>query len=383
MTYTGTSTVTGAGMTAISPQTDRTHLSWAVEAFKLALDDAGLEKSDVDGLMLLTFGADYDRFLEAVGLDVRYAFQGWHHGRMLVPMVIQAALAVDAGLANCIAIVHAAKPRVIGSQSSDPEMWRQGLGPHGESPVHGAVSRAYGAAIAARRYFEMYGGDNSSLAPIAVTFRENAMANPRAYRRKPMTVADHQNSRWVVEPLRLFDCCQVNEGGVCILITTADRSRNGRQPGVTIRGMQGVHAGPQMHNLAQPGLGVAQQRIFRYEPDDLSVYEMAGVHRDDIDGLTVYDAFTPLVLFSLERFGFCGPGEAMDFVRDGNVARNGKLPVNTSGGLLSEGHLTGWNLLYEMVTQLRHHADDRQIPNCELLQWGSFLGESLILGQAQ
>jgi acetyl-CoA acetyltransferase len=369
----------GVGMTPIGRYPDRSALSLAVDAFTLALEDAGLRKSDVDGLMLMSFGSDYDRFLETVGLDVRYAFQGWHHGRFLIPMVQQAALAINAGLADTIAIVHGSKGRRIGTLDGDPEILRQGLGPHGESAAYGAVSRAYGAAVAVQRYFHLYGGDNSALAPVAVTLRQNAMLNEGAFRRQPMTVEDHQASRWVVEPLRLFDCCQINDGGSCVIVTSASRARDLRHRPALISGMQGVHAGPNYHNLAQPGLGVAQQEVFTYEAGTQPAYQMAGVTRDDIQGLTVYDAFTPMVLFSLERFGFCGPGEAMEFVKDGRIGIGGQLPVNTSGGLLSEGHLTGWNLLIEMVRQLRHDCGDRQIKDAHVLQWGSFLGESLIL----
>jgi acetyl-CoA acetyltransferase len=367
------------GMTSIGPFPERTPLSLATEAFKLALDDAGMTKDEIDGMIALDFGADYDRFLEAVGVDVNYAFQGWHHGRFLVPLLIQAALVIDAGLAKTVALVHGTRRRKLGQPDSDDEMWRQGLGPHGESPAHGAVSRAYGAAIAAQRYFHMYGGGNESLAPIAVTLRHHASLNPGAYRREPITIEDHQASRWVVEPLRLLDCCQTVGGGSCIIISSADRARDCRKTPVSVVGMQGVHAGPQYHNLAQPGLGVGQQKSYRYTPDDLRAYEIAGVSRQDIDGLTVYDAFTPLILFSLERWGFCGPGEAMDFVKDGRISIGGELPINTSGGLHSEGHLGGWNLVIEMVRQLRWEAVGRQIADCQLLQWGSFLGESIIL----
>jgi acetyl-CoA acetyltransferase len=369
----------GVGMTPIGRYPDRSALSLAVDAFKLALDDAGLQKSDVDGLMMMSFGADYDRFLETIGLDVRYAFQGWHHGRFLIAMVQQAALAINAGMADVIAIVHGSKGRRIGTLDGDPEILRQGLGPHGESAAYGAVSRAYGAAVSVQRYFHLYGGDNAALAPIAITLRQNAMLNEGAFRRQPMTFEDHQSSRWVVEPLRLFDCCQINDGGACVIVTSASRARDMPHAGALISGMQGVHAGPNYHNLAQPGLGVAQQEVFTYRAGPQLAYQMAGVERGDIQGLTVYDAFSPMVLFALERFGFCGPGEAMEFVKDGRIGIGGQLPVNTSGGLLSEGHLTGWNLLIEMVRQLRHDCGERQIKDAELLQWGSFLGESLIL----
>jgi acetyl-CoA acetyltransferase len=356
---------------------DATPLSLAVDAFKGALADAGLKKEDVDGLMCLTYGSDYDRFLEAVGLDVRYAYQSWSHGRFLAPMIQHAAMAVHHGLANVIAIVHGRRGRTFG-HVADTEMWRQGLGPHGESPAYGAVAPAFGVALSAQRYFHLYGGGSEDLAHVAVAFRHNATLNPAALRQTPLTVADHQASRWIVEPLRLLDCCQNNDGGACLLITTAERARDFRKAPVYLMGIQGVHAGPQYHNFGHVGLGVAQQDVFTYQPKDLRVYEMAGVDRSDVDALGVYDAFSPVVLYTLERFGFCGPGEAREFVKGDRIRVGGELPINTSGGLLSEGHIVGWNLFIEIVRQLRQECGARQVKDAEIIQWASSLGDSIL-----
>jgi acetyl-CoA acetyltransferase len=199
-------------------------------------------------------------------------------------------------------------------------------------------------------------------------------------RRDPMTTEDYLKSRWIIEPLRLFDCCQNNDGGACIIITSAERARDCKKPPVYISGMQGVHAGRQFHNLTLPGLGVAQQEVYKYKPtkEDLYAYQMAGITHKDVDALITYDAFSPLVLFGLERFGFCGPGEAREFVKNGRIELGGELPVNTSGGLLSEGHMIGWNLFIEAARQLRHECGERQVKNAEIIQFGSFLGESVI-----
>lgn len=351
---------------------DRTPLALQVEAYQRALDDAGLRRKDIDGLVTLATGADYDRFLEAVGTDVRYAYQGWTHGRFIAPMLQQAAMVVAAGLAKAVAIVYGSRRRAIG-QIADHEMWRQGLGPHGESPAYGAMGPVFGAATAAQRYFHMYGGGNQDLAPIAVALRKHARLNPVSLRRDPLTTEDYLKSRWIVEPLRLFDCCQMNDAGACLIITSAERARDCKQPPVYISGMQGVHAGPQFHNLTLPGLGVAQQRVYRYQPtqEDLYSYQMAGITHQDVDALITYDAFSPLVLFGLERFGFCGPGEAREFVKNGRIELGGELPINTSGGLLSEGHAAGWNLHIEAVRQLRHECGERQVKGAEIIQYTS------------
>ena len=370
--------VCGVGL-KIGSYPDRTHLSLAAESFKLALDDCGLKREDVDGLICLSFGSDYDRLLEALGTNVRYAYQGWSHGRFISPMLQQAAMVVGMGLARTVAVIHGRRKRAYG-KPVEAEPWRQGLGPHGESPAYGAVAPAFGAAIAAQRYFHMYGGGNEDLAPIAVAFRKHARLNPIAMRRDPMTIADYLKSRWIVEPLRLFDCCQNNDGGACIIVTSAERARDCRKTPVYVSGMQGVHAGRDFHNLTLPGLGVAQQKVYQYKPgpEDLYAYQMAGVSRKDIDVLITYDAFTPLVLFVLERFGFCGPGEAREFVKNGRIELGGELPINTSGGLLSEGHVVGWNLFIEAIRQLRRECGERQVKDAEIAQYACFLGESII-----
>lgn len=358
---------------------ERTPLSLAVDAYQRALNDAGMKREDVDGIIQLSYGSDYDRFLEAIGSDVRYANQGWTHGRFIAPMLQQAAMVVATGLAKAVAVVHGRKRRAFG-QLADLEMWRQGLGPHGESPAYGALGPVFGAATAAQRYFHMYGGGNEDLAPIAVALRKHARLNPIAVRKDPMTIESYLKSRWIMEPLRLFDCCQNNDGGACLIVTSAERARDCKKPPVYLSGMQGVHAGPQFHNLTLPGLGVAQQEVYPYKPgrEDLYAYQMAGITHKDVDALITYDAFSPLVLFGLERFGFCGPGEAREFVKGGRIELGGELPVNTSGGLLSEGHVVGWNLFIEAVNQLRHDCGERQVKDAQIIQYGSFLGESII-----
>ena len=377
----GKTAVCGVGM-RVGVFPEESSMSLAVDAYREAIDDAGMTRKDVDGIMMLSMGPDYDRFLEAIGSDVRYANEGWHHGRFIGPMIQHAAMVVATGMAKAVAIVHGRKRRAFG-QTSEPEMWRQGLGPHGESPAYGALSPVFGAAAAAQRYFHMYGGSNDDLAPIPIAFRKHARMTPHAVRRDPLTLEDYLKSRWVVEPLRLYDCCQNNDNAACIIITSVERARDCPKTPVRILGMQGVHAGPQFHNLALPGLGVAQQKVHKYRPskEDLFSYQMAGITQKDVDALITYDAFSPLVLFGLERFGFCGPGEAREFVKNGRIEIGGELPINTSGGLLSEGHAVGWNLHVEAVRQLRHECGERQVKDAEIVQYADFLGESVIYGR--
>ena len=185
----------------------------------------------------------------------------------------------------------------------------------------------------------------------------------------------------VVAPLRLFDCCLVSDGAAVVLVTSAERARNLRKPPVYLSGMQGIRSGRDEFIFAPPGLVINQQAPGRVTPKaaDAEAYRMAGIERDDIDGLYTYDAFTPLILFVLERFGFCRPGEAHEWVENGRIELGGDLPVNTSGGLLSEAHVSGWNSIAEMVRQLRREAGERQIDHARHLQWATVWGDSVIL----
>ena len=197
---------------------------------------------------------------------------------------------------------------------------------------------------------------------------------------KPMTLADHQASRMVVDPLRLFDCCLITDGAAVAIVTSAARARDLKQRPVYISGMQGLRAGRDEFIFAPRGLGINQQRVTSPSPDqhDLQAYRMAGITRADLAGLYTYDAFSPLVLFTLERFGFCEAGEAAAWVQGGRIELGGELPMNTSGGLLSEAHVGGWNSILEIVRQLRGSAGVRQIEQACHLQWATAWGDSVI-----
>jgi acetyl-CoA acetyltransferase len=197
-----------------------------------------------------------------------------------------------------------------------------------------------------------------------------------------MSQEDYEASRFVVEPLRLFDCSMPVDTAVAVILTRAERARDLRRPPVHILGHQGIHAGPAEFIFGQPGLGINQPQVFDYEPlgADEPVFRRAGVTPGDVESLHCYDGFTPQVLWTLERFGFCAPGEAADWVAEGRIALGGELPVNTSGGHLSEGHANGWGQTLEIVRQLRGEAGERQIPGIGVAQWATTLGDSIIYG---
>jgi acetyl-CoA acetyltransferase len=378
--------IVGIGCSPFGRGLPHSQLHLAAIALKEALADAGLERSDVDGLSIhlgSPLGVDYDRVAEGLGLDIRYVNQSWLHGRFVTNALQHAALAVSAGLANvvaCVTAVSFTRERAFLGGPGDFEGSREEGGTHGESPHYGLTAPAGGAAIAMQRYMHLYGVTSEDLAVVPMSIRQHALANPRAIMREPLTFERHQSARMVVDPLRLYDCCLISDGAAVVLVTRGDRARDLKQKAVRIGGMQGARSGPDEFIFAPRGLGINQQSGQRSAPRarDLEVFAH-GTSRDEVQGFYTYDAFSPLVLFALERFGHCGVGEAASFVKDGRIAPGGALPVNTSGGLLSEVHVAGWNSICEMTRQLRGTAGQSQIPGAGALQWGTAWGDSVIL----
>jgi len=357
-------------------------------ALKEALADSGLERGDIDGLSMhmgWPLGLDYDQVAEGYGLDVRYVNQMWTHGRFVAYTLQHAALAVISGMADVVACVTAisfTRERDILGGPGDMEGMREGGGTHGESPPYGLTAPAAGAALAYQRYMSLYGATTEELAAVPIAFRKHAQLNPAAYTNGmgELTVDDHHSQRMIVDPLRLFDCSLISDGAVVILVTSAERARDLKEKPIYISGMQGLRSGREEFIFSPRGMGLNQQSNERVAADerDLAVYAMAGIEREDIDGLYTYDAFSPLPLFVLERFGFCPPGEAARWVQGGRIELGGELPMNTSGGLLCESHIGGWNSVYEIASQLRGACGERQIEGASHLQWGTCWGDSLV-----
>jgi acetyl-CoA acetyltransferase len=377
--------IVGAGNSQYGRRLMRSPLDLAADAIANALDDAGLKREELDG-MIVSFGspigADGDSIAQVLGLKLRAANQTWAHGRFTASCIQWAAMIVNAGMADAVACLASVsfsgsrKPMMGGA--SDREGAREAGGGHGEDPVYGMTSPGSGAALVARKYFERYGTDSRALASIPVAFRKHASMNPAAIMREPFDIEDHQQSRFVCEPLHLLDYCLINDGAACVIVTTAERARDLKKPPVYISGMQPLPGGHEEFIWAYPGFGVLQQSVFNYDAGVQPVYRMAGVMPKDIDALFTYDAFSILPWIALERFGFCKPGEAAAFTQNGRIELGGELPINTNGGLLSEAHIMGWNHQVEIVRQLRGECGARQIKDVELIQWANAYGDSLI-----
>src|SRR5499433_785336 len=377
--------VCGVGHSPYGRRLNRSTIDLAGEAIRNALDDAGLGRDDLDGLIVsfgTPIGADADTLAYALGLKLKMYNQTWAHGRFTASCIQWAAMAVNAGLANAVACLAAISfsgfRRPMMGGAGDSEGAREAGGGHGEDPVFGMTSPGAGAALVARQYFARFGATSQQLAAVPIAFRKHAALNPAAIMREPITAEDHQNSRFVCEPLHLLDYCLINDGAACVIVTTSERARDLQKPPVYISGMQGLPAGREEFIWAYPGFGTSQQDVFDYQPGLQPVYQMAGVTPKDIDALFTYDAFSILAWTALERFGFCGQGEAAAFTQGGRIEVGGALPMNTNGGLLSEGHIMGWNHQVEIVRQLRGECGPRQVADARVIQWANAYGDSLI-----
>ncbi len=379
--------IVGIGQSEFGRYLPTSQLGLGAKALRSALADAQLDRSDIDGIALhmgWPLGADYDRMAEVYGLEVDWVHQCWTHGRFVTSTLQAAVMAISCGMADVVACITAISfTRELGilGGPGDPEGMREQGATHGENPVYGLTSPAVGAAFAMQRYMALYGATSAQLAAVPIALRKHALLSPFAVMKEPLTLDDHQSSKMIVDPLHLFDCSLITDGAAVVLLTTAERACDMPNRPIYIAGMQGVRSGRSEFIFAPPGLGINQQPTEQVTPRerDLAVYRRSDIGREAIQGFYTYDAFSPLVLFALERFGFCGAGEAAAFVQDGRIELGGELPVNTSGGLLSEAHVCAWNSINEMVRQLRGQAGPRQIAGAEALQWGTCWGDSIIM----
>lgn len=362
-----------------------------VEAFNAALADAGMDRSNIDGVATAhgsPTGVDYEEFTATTGLDCQYVDQAWAHGRWATGLVMHAALAVRAGLATAVAIAntnttgrgYARHLRGLGGHST-VEGLRDVGGGHGEWSVHGIDTPGAGTSLVAQRYMDKYGATWADLARIGIGYRQNASLNPMAIMRdKPLTEESYLEEPVLSGPFRRCDYALTNEGSTCLIVTTAERARDLAKRSVKIAGAQSIRSNRDNYVMfSRPGLGVGFGDDFEYRPEPQPVYGMAAVNRSDLDALYVYDSFSSNLWMILERFGFCAEGEAPGWVEKAGLTIGSALPINTNGGLMSEGHFSGYAHLVEMVRQIRGEAGPRQVQGAEALQWATPWGDSLIL----
>ena len=358
----GATAIAGVGATEFSKDSGRSELQLALEASLAALADAGIAPEEVDGLV--TFELDTSPqtdMIRNLGLgDVTFLSLTPFGGGGACTVVQHAALAVATGVAKTVLCYRAFNER-SGQRFGTGQVHKVKSVPTtqdinwGWNAPHGLMTPAGLVAIPARRYLHDYGATTEDFGRVSVLARAHAATNPRAwFYGKPITLEDHQASRWIVDPLRLLDCCQESDGGVALVVTSADRARDLKpKPALIKAAAQGSARGqdvmtswtrPEIAGLPEMGL-VGDQ-----------LWSQSGLTRDDMDAIILYDHFTPYVLTQLEALGFCKPGEAGALLASGALALDGRWPLNPHGGLLGEGYIHGVNGIMEAVRQVRGEA---------------------------
>jgi acetyl-CoA acetyltransferase len=350
--------IAGLGMTALGKVYGRTQADFAAEAVRRAVADAGLQLADVDGLLTssgVTGGISVDLQRDLGLADLRMLSHLQSYGATAATMIQVAALAVMSGTASVVACVFADSPlrpdsragAAYGTRRAPAGWW----GLLGASGVIGA-NPMY--ALAARRHMARFGTTTEQFGHIAVAQRAWAALNPAAQQREPITLADHQASRWIAEPLRLLDCCLVSNGGVAVVVTTAERAEGMARPPVHVLGWAQSHPGHYLRRHPDFGLVTGAATA------GPAALDMAAVALSDVDVVQLYDCYTYTVLVTLEDYGFCAKGEGGPFVASGVLGPAGKLRLNTGGGQLSGYYMWGMTPVAEAVIQARGQGGERQ-----------------------
>ena len=354
----GKASIVGIGATEFSKESGRSEMSLASEAVAATIADAGLKPSDIDGMV--TYSTDNNPDVEIarhVGIGSLRHFSRVHYGGgAACGTIVMAAMAVATGVADAVVCYRAFNERSgrrFGAGVQDlPNAATAERAQFSWTTPAGQLTPASWVAMVARRYMHLYGATSADFGRVAVAGRRHAANNPAAwFYNDPITLEDHQASRWIVDPLHLLDCCQESDGGQALVVTSAERARDlPHTPALIVAGAQGA--------------GVDQWTMTSFFRDDIAqlpemkvvadeLWTTSGLTPADIQTAILYDHFTPYVLMQLEEFGFCGRGEAKDFIKDGALEIGGRLPINTHGGQLGEAYIHGMNGIAEAVRQVR------------------------------
>ncbi len=354
----GKAAITGIGATEFSKDSGRSEMSLASEAVAAAIADAGLKPSDIDGMV--TYSTDNNPDVEIarhVGIGALRHFSRVHYGGgAACGTIVQAAMAVATGVADAVVCYRAFNERSgrrFGAGVQDlPLAATAERAQFSWTTPSGQLTPASWVAMVARRYMHLYGATSEDFGQVAVAGRKHAANNPAAwFHNEPITLEEHQASRWIVDPLHLLDCCQESDGGQALVVVSAERARDlPNTPALIVAGAQG--AGEEQWTMTSFFRDdIAQLPEMKVVADEL--WSSSGLTPADIQTAILYDHFTPYVLMQLEEFGFCGRGEAKDFIADGALEIGGRLPINTHGGQLGEAYIHGMNGIAEAVRQIR------------------------------
>jgi acetyl-CoA acetyltransferase len=360
----GQAAIAGIGQTEFSRHAGRTELQLACESIEAALKDAGVAPADVDGLVSYTVDpVEETELVRSVGFqEIGWSSRVPYGGGGSMGVLLHAASAVASGAADVVVAYRAIRARSGATRfgaaktAPNPTSGHAGTTAMQWCMPYGVLTPASWMAFNSTRYMYDYDVASEDFGRAVVQLRAHAATNPAAWGYgKPITLEDHQSARWIAEPcIRLLDCCQETDGSVAVVITSSDRAAD--------LGNAVVKIG------AAAGAGLFEQEIASdHYRADISImegsvalarrlFEGFGYRREDIDAAMIYDAFSPILLMQIEALGFCGFGEAKDFIADGNLGLKGALPCNTNGGLIGEGYIHGLNLVLEGTRQLRGTA---------------------------
>lgn len=361
-TITDQAAIVGIGATEFSKESGRSELQLALEASLAACKDAGIDPKSIDGMVTYSMDTspaiDVARGLGCEKLD--YFSLVDYGGGAAAGTIAHAAMAVATGQATTVLCYRAFNER--SGNRFGAAMSVDGWGVDARAANYawylpfGLMTPASWVGMFAQRYMHVSGATSEDFGRVAVTSRAHAATNPKAwFYERPITLEEHQASRWIAEPLHLLDCCQESDGGQAFIVTTRERARDLAGDSVVIRSAtQGVSY--DQHSMTSfyrqngdrplPEMGLVADRL----------WNATGLKQKDIDMAVIYDHFTPFVLAQLEEFGFCERGEAKEFIKDGNITLGGSLPLNTHGGQLGEAYIHGMNGIAEGVRQVRGTA---------------------------
>ncbi len=360
--------ICGLGITEMG-RVYRSASDLATEAVFLALKDAGLAKSELDGLLInagLTnsVGLNLHSNLGLQELNLLTFMQGY--GSSAGQMVQYASMAIANGMADYVACVFADNPLSEGkSAGASYARARRQDALTSLYSMYGIAGANGMYALAAQRHMDTYGTTQEQLGAVAISQRQWAGFNERATKREPLSMDDYLSSPWVVEPFHVLDCCLVSNGAVAVIVTSAERAQDLAQPPAYLRGFAQAHS----HDTGRTDRdSLLESPASRSGTRALS---MADSKLSEITQCQLYDCYTYTVLVTLEDYGFCGKGEGGPFIEDGRLAPGGSLPTNTGGGELSSFYMWGMTPLTEGVIQARGHGGERQVKNDLILVTGN------------
>ena len=361
--------IVGIGETEYVRGAGSTPVEMMVEAAHAALADSGLRGRDLDGIIPPPVYTTAEELATTLGVvDLRHAVTVEMGGASPVAAIGHAARAVTEGIASAVLVVvgwngyTAMRPKPGAHRVRVPEFQATVRAFRDFYRPYGAVLPVQVYSWIATRYQRLYGVPPDAPGTVAVAMRKHARMNPKAVmREKPLTMEDYLASRWVSEPMRLYDCCLETDGACAVIVTSTERARDLAKPPLAVLGAAEGHPYPADDIPARTDM----LKIGLHDAGPRALAE-AGVRAASADLLGIYDCFTWTVLWQIEALGLCGRGEAKDWVRGGRIELGGEMPINVNGGLLSEAHVWGLNNVVEVVRQLRHEAGARQVAGAEL-----------------